>query len=502
MRSRPALVAAGLLLAAAAEAETDGFVVAGQSNAVGWSTQYADERTARVTSPSASGLASWSFRLADHAWTLANEFPCDDAQCLGADCATRTAATHPSAACTCDCGVHVSSVGTDTGRGSAWPTFAERWMQERGREVRFVAAAVGGKCLVGAPDPSQPAWDPDAYDCATLPPVPIGVAPSPTTAPGELYCRMLEAVRLADLANLRAVLWFQGECDVVEPVAPAAYQAAVEHLADRIAADLDVPLVVAPITRKLRAGDACQTNPRIDSIHDAIVAAAAAHPNVWLGPDADDLALEADCRHVHDVRSLGRRWYEAAIASLPACWDGRDNDADGLVDFPADPDCPTRHDTGELGGPCSNGVDDDGDGAADFPADPGCVQPSDASEHSGARCDDGFDDDGDGAVDFPADPGCADTALASTEATACDDGLDNDGDGKIDWDGGGGGATADPTCAGDPRKDGEGRRSCGLGAEAALALAVLRRRAARAGSAAARSARRDRTRPRADTPTG
>ena len=119
---------------------------------------------------------------------------------------------------------------------------------------------------------------------------------------------------------------------------------------------------------------------------------------------------------------------------------------------------------------CANGIDDDADGAVDYPADPGCTSPTAAFEQP--ACSDGVDNDGDGASDFPADPGCGST-LAKTERPACSDGLDNDGDGKVDFDGGPGGGTPDPQCKSNAAGIGEGASSCGLGAEVALALAAI-----------------------------
>jgi Trypsin len=83
---------------------------------------------------------------------------------------------------------------------------------------------------------------------------------------------------------------------------------------------------------------------------------------------------------------------------------------------------------------CDDGIDDDGDGLVDS-ADPGCSGPNDAFETSDALpCDDGIDNDDDGLVDA-ADPGCRDP-LGAPEDPECQDGLDNDGDGYIDFDGG------------------------------------------------------------------
>lgn len=56
---------------------------------------------------------------------------------------------------------------------------------------------------------------------------------------------------------------------------------------------------------------------------------------------------------------------------------------------------------------CSNGKDDDGDGLIDYPNDPGCASATDEDEtnRDGALCDNGIDDDGDGKIDM-RDPQC------------------------------------------------------------------------------------------------
>ena len=92
-----------------------------------------------------------------------------------------------------------------------------------------------------------------------------------------------------------------------------------------------------------------------------------------------------------------------------ACSNGRDDDFDGKVDYPADPGCTSPTDTDEYNAPapplppaplppaplppapspppppavtyaCSNGRDDDFDGKVDYPADPGCTSPTDTDE--------------------------------------------------------------------------------------------------------------------------
>lgn len=96
------------------------------------------------------------------------------------------------------------------------------------------------------------------------------------------------------------------------------------------------------------------------------------------------------------------------------CFDGIDNDQDGLTDC-ADPSC-IEEISCEIGENCSNGVDDDFDGAADCSdapeccGDPACLSnPICAVE---AFCFDGFDNDGDGETD------CDDTDCDA--ATSCD----------------------------------------------------------------------------------
>jgi uncharacterized membrane protein len=121
---------------------------------------------------------------------------------------------------------------------------------------------------------------------------------------------------------------------------------------------------------------------------------------------------------------------------------------------------------------CGNGVDDDGDTAIDYPSDIGCETLADTLELPG--CSDGLDNDGDGLTDFGADPGCG-SVLSNQEQPHCSDGLDNDGDGKTDWNGGPGGGAPDPQCAGGAAVGKENSSSsCGLGAEAAFALALIR----------------------------
>jgi len=103
---------------------------------------------------------------------------------------------------------------------------------------------------------------------------------------------------------------------------------------------------------------------------------------------------------------------------------------------------------------CADGKDNDGDGLTDFPQDRGCLSASDKSEKEATlECDDGKDNDADGITDFNVAPGVGDPGCGRwwgaglTESAVCDNGLDDDGDGKYDFDGRNGRFEADPACS-------------------------------------------------------
>src|SRR5688500_11843894 len=79
--------------------------------------------------------------------------------------------------------------------------------------------------------------------------------------------------------------------------------------------------------------------------------------------------------------------------STPACSDGKDNDGDGMTDFPDDLACASEDGTMEEGSPapqCDDNRDNDGDGKTDYPNDPGCFAPQADTETddcpSGPNC--------------------------------------------------------------------------------------------------------------------
>jgi DNA-binding beta-propeller fold protein YncE len=232
------------------------------------------------------------------------------------------------------------------------------------------------------------------------------------------------------------------------------------------------PGKLAVFAREAQTG-ALSLADRFDDASDGVEGLAGAF-RVAVSPDGANLyvAAELDPASPPPGTSTGAIGLFAQAPPGPACDNGIDDDADGLLDYPADPQCSATTDPSEKPD-CRNGVDDDGDVFSDHPADAQCTTASDPSER--VDCTNGLDDDADGLADG-ADPGCSNPAAPDRESPQCDDGKDNDGDGKVDWDGGPGAAAVDPECAASPGRNRES--SCGIGAELALLpwlLARLRR---------------------------
>lgn len=239
------------------------FLIAGQSNAVGGSSQSTQPATGQV------------FRAATLDWW------------------------HSIA----DPEVHAAP-GED--RSSAWPSFAGHRLGYEG----LIATAVGGSCLLdwpGDPKGRSARWNPDT---------------------GDLYARAYAAWQLAGAPPLRAVLWFQGECDaqgahnagLSDAETRDRYLQALLELADAVNRDFQAPLVAAPISLRECDWDNpdCENHPDAPSrkaipVHDAILAAAYLHKGIIRGPLSDDLRIMPDKTHIWDVNELGARW--AAVAA-------------------------------------------------------------------------------------------------------------------------------------------------------------------------------------------
>jgi hypothetical protein len=241
-----------------------GIAVWGQSNAVAPST---DPTQSFTTSPSAVGLHSRTLWMAH---TLFR--PLDDST-----------------------PVHS---GVEAGQFSPWPVFAGRVMDRLGRPVYMYAGAQGGSCLledVGA----GPLWDPDQ--------------PGATgSQPGSLYNLGVQGAER--LPNLVAVLWDQGECDSLVDN-PTTYEAALEHLADRVFEDLGVPMIMAPI----QDGSVCGASfPTLTRNREATQRAINDHALIFQGPELNDVRLE-DCPsniHLSDMEAVGQRWADALFSFM------------------------------------------------------------------------------------------------------------------------------------------------------------------------------------------
>ena len=132
---------------------------------------------------------------------------------------------------------------------------------------------------------------------------------------------------------------------------------------------------------------------------------------------------------------------KGASHSTPACRDGKDNDGDGLIDYPQDPDCTSKDDTSEgkaVSKGCGNGVLDEGEVCDDGNREDGDACRGDCGQDltlcgngtldQGEICDDGNRQDGDScSSDCSRDlTKCGNGVL--DEGEVCDDGNRVDGD--------------------------------------------------------------------------
>ncbi len=179
-----------------------------------------------------------------------------------------------------------------------WTDFVDRWEDDPGEDLVLVQAAVSGTCLVCAPGE----WLSD----------PMGTA----------YQDMLDLV--AHLASGRAnvvvsgILWEQGFQDGLNQTPRAEYASALVDFAQ--AADLAIRSLTgqSESVRTLAAlpYPANAESPGIGEIRLATEDAVGASPLLVRGADESGLALEADGIHIHAVRQQAKRWHLATKAVL------------------------------------------------------------------------------------------------------------------------------------------------------------------------------------------
>jgi hypothetical protein len=351
------------------------FVVAGQSNATGQSTQPIVDST-----PFENRLYSYVYTFADEMVYLNDPI-------------------YPN--------------GPSSNRKSAWPTLAIEWMSDRDEPISIVQTAYGGSCLVHDQQPYPSFTDPACLQ-ETL------ASRLDKDEGGQFYCWMrLQINELIDggqmsMQDFKAVLFDQGECDVAWCESKADYKAELKEFADNVYAEWGKPVVVTPVGEH----EASPYDPAcLEAIHDAAIEAAAEHEQIYLGPSRDDLAYQVDGVHLHDMETYGKRWYLVLNALLsgvdaPDCTDGFDNDDDGLTDYPNDPGCLSPSSEIEVGD-CQDGDDNDGDGLIDF--DAGQSVWGDCTGLPGG-CPPGVSDLGDDGIPNP-DPQCAHKPWKDTEAS-------------------------------------------------------------------------------------
>jgi Carbohydrate esterase, sialic acid-specific acetylesterase len=197
----------------------------------------------------------------------------------------------------------VHGVHDGKSRGSAWPEFAV----SMGTQPGLIATAAGATCLIDWPTENRPGrWNPTTGDLYTRALEQWAEAGSPKLHAFLWYQGECDAQAAQNLGLDYATTY-------------ALYKAALLELGDAVARDFHTSMVVAPISLRwcrwgnptcdpaLFTGDATKCKP----VHDATIDAAAEHSSIFLGPSSDDLRLMPDLTHVYDVNELGRRWASA-----------------------------------------------------------------------------------------------------------------------------------------------------------------------------------------------
>ena len=193
---------------------------------------------------------------------------------------------------------------------SAWPQFIFDEWNRTGSTLRLIATARGGRCLVlGAAE-----WDPAsgwAYADMVRYVTDTGVVPRAVLwHQGE--CDAQKAIKLG--------LTYQQAFDT--------YYTALIGLGEAVASDLGIQVIAAPVSLVECRWTNPSVSPPTDlicdtpdpifvkrlPIHDATLQAILDRPDLFcLGPDSDDLLHEPDAAHVHDVIALGQRWSLAVL---------------------------------------------------------------------------------------------------------------------------------------------------------------------------------------------
>lgn len=174
---------------------------------------------------------------------------------------------------------------SDVAFGSVWPIVASRISDNHGEVVGFITTADGGTGLV-TPNAD---W----------------------TKGGANYNNALSRLTASNTYKLDAILWYQGERDVVNGIATATYQAALSQMLDDIQADTgysSVKLIAALVGEYSTEADAS-----INNIRNAIINRWENDADILPGPTAHDQSFADGLHWATDAEALtlANRWYRA-----------------------------------------------------------------------------------------------------------------------------------------------------------------------------------------------
>ena len=206
---------------------------------------------------------------------------------------------------------------------------------------------------------------------------PPGVA-KPALYNGQAYARTAGAVALASEDPVQDVLLDQvrsllGTSDILaaDAISSEALISCVAGQPVAVGGSLltGVELLGLDLTDALD-GTVNQVVDLVDPVLGTLGATLIANEQVRTGNSISINALRLTIPGIIEVTIAHTEVTGATCAPVTQCSDGIDNDGDGKIDFPNDPECKSADDDSEAP-ECSNGKDDDGDGKIDR-ADPGC----------------------------------------------------------------------------------------------------------------------------------
>lgn len=185
--------------------------------------------------------------------------------------------------------------GTHTvGNGSCWPLVATLLMADTGLPVAFLVTAVEGSGLVNPTD-----WQDN----------------------GDDYEACVTAATNSGINSARAILWYQGESDVINgSVSAVQYAAALSAMLDDLQTDLTMPTLRLLAANLATLSFVGSTRAKLDAIRDGIADAIIADADILSGPVLCDLDTSGgDGAHlktdVH-MQTLANRWWRAIDAAF------------------------------------------------------------------------------------------------------------------------------------------------------------------------------------------